>query len=50
MDGSAHVAGPKLPFGSAIDLAIAASQSGRRCESQHFLTTDGRRVPIAVIQ
>jgi len=28
MDGSAHVAGPKLPLDGAIDFAGAAAQSG----------------------
>jgi hypothetical protein len=33
--------GPFLPFGHATDFAVAADQSGRPCEAQHFPAMDG---------
>jgi hypothetical protein len=44
------VDGPNRPFGHATDFAVAADQSGRPCEAQHFPDMDGSSVPQAVIQ
>jgi hypothetical protein len=41
--------GPFLPFGHATDFAVAADQSGRPCEAQHFPAMDGRSVPTTGI-
>lgn len=44
------VDGPNRPFGHATDLAVAADQSGRPCEAQHFPAMDGSSVPGAAIR
>jgi len=40
--------GPFLPFGHATGVAVAADQSGRPFEAQHFVAMDGRSVPLTV--
>jgi hypothetical protein len=37
--------GPFLPFGHAIDFAVAADQSSRPSEAQHFPAMDGSSMP-----
>ncbi len=42
--------GPNRPFDRLIDVALAATKSGRLCRLQQFQATDGRRADKAAIR
>jgi hypothetical protein len=50
MDGSAHVAGPNLPFGHAIDLANARAKAVIGARRNIPPAMDGKSVPGAAIR